>query len=60
MVASTYGYQHTTFSSTPIHMKGGHHLDALEAAQRFVEQAFPECDAALLAGSIVRGNTLAC
>ena len=40
-------------------MKGGHHLDALEAAQRFVEQAFPECDAAFLAGSIVRGEATA-
>ncbi len=37
-------------------MKGEQQLDALEAAQRFVEQAFPACDAALLAGSIVRGE----
>ncbi len=34
-------------------------MDALEAAQRFVEQSFPACDAALLAGSIVRGEATA-
>lgn len=40
-------------------MKEEQRLDAHEAAQRFVDQAFPTCDAAFLAGSIVRGEATA-
>lgn len=35
-------------------MKTKNRLAALEAAKMFVEERFPECDAALLAGSVVR------
>lgn len=28
-------------------------MDAIEAAQNFVEQAFPGCDAAILGGNVV-------
>jgi predicted nucleotidyltransferase len=31
-------------------------LSAFEAAQKFVEERFPDCDAALLAGSVTRGE----
>lgn len=31
----------------------------LEAAQKFIERYFPDCDAALLAGSVVRGEATA-
>jgi hypothetical protein len=34
-------------------------MDALTAAQAFVEQAFPTCDAGFLAGSVVRGDATA-
>lgn len=31
-------------------------ISAIEASKRFVEEFFPECDAAFLAGSVVRGD----
>jgi hypothetical protein len=34
-------------------------MDAIEAAQHFVEQAFPTCDAAFLGGSVMRGEATA-
>ncbi|OZM56842.1 nucleotidyltransferase [Lottiidibacillus patelloidae] len=40
-------------------MKNGQRLSALEAAKKFIEEYFPTCDAALLAGSVVRGEATA-
>ncbi|MBT2641253.1 nucleotidyltransferase domain-containing protein [Bacillus sp. ISL-41] len=34
-------------------------LSALETAQKFVKERFPDCDAALLAGSVTRGEATA-
>ncbi len=31
-------------------------MDAIDAAQIFVDQRFPECSAVFLAGSVIRGE----